>query len=150
MRVNEDSSGKSKRNCHGCLFFVSCICVVLQSKSKEFYLFNSHSRDRFGRVTSQGTSVLPKFSCIKSVVSYIFDTYAKLLRTGPYEIQHMAILHLGNKARLRKNTIQNLVRSHKMKACRSFDERQRSSSIGRIGIVQGSFQRKYLTVPSYC
>lgn len=56
MRVNADSCGKSrwtrKRKCSGCLFFVSCICMALPSKSKDFYFFDSHTRDRFGSFKS--------------------------------------------------------------------------------------------------
>ena len=51
-------------------------------------------------------------------------------RTEPYEIQHVAILHVANEARLRKSVVQNLFRSHRMKVYKSF------------GIVQGSFHQR--------
>ena len=35
-------------------FFFSCICMALLSKSKDFYFFDSHTRDRFGRVSNHG------------------------------------------------------------------------------------------------
>ena len=71
-------------------------------KSKAFYLFDSHSRNCFRRVSSQEFSFLLNFSSIKSVVSYIFDMDREFLRTKPYEIQHVVILHLANEVRLRK------------------------------------------------
>ena len=48
-----------------------------------------------------------KFSYGKSVVTYIFDIFGKVLRAGSYEIQHVVILHLSSQERLRENIIQN-------------------------------------------
>lgn len=55
-------------------FFLFQGYVWQLSKSENFYLFDSQSRDLFARVSKQETDVLPKFSCIKSVFTYIFDT----------------------------------------------------------------------------
>lgn len=52
----------------------------------------------------------------------------------------MALLHLTNEARLRKNVVQKLYRSHKMKVYKSFDER--SSNSGRVGFAEGSVQQR--------
>ena len=52
----------------------------------------------------------------------------------------MALLHLTKEVRLRKNFVQNLLRSHKMKVYKSFDER--SSNSGRVDFVEGSVQQK--------
>ena len=61
-------------------------------------------------------------------------------RTEPYEIQHVAILHVANETRLRKSVVQNLFRSHRMKGYKSFDEINSNSD--RVGIVQGSFHQR--------
>ena len=76
-------------NATGVCFLFHVYCVTLLSKSEDFYFFHSHTRDRFGRISSEGTSVLLMFCCIKSVVSYIFDINGKLFRSRPYEIQHV-------------------------------------------------------------
>ena len=42
-----------------------------------YFLFQGHVwqyRDHFAGVSRQETDVLPKFSCIKSVVTYLLDT----------------------------------------------------------------------------
>ena len=86
-------------------------------------MVDSQSRYRFERVSSQGASVLLKISYTKSVVSYILYMYRKRLRTEPDKTQHVAILNLPNEVILRKN-IQNLVRCHKMKVFKSFNEKK--------------------------
>ena len=106
-------------NYKGCVFFVSGVCVSILLKSKAFYLFDSHSRNCFRRVSSQETSFLLNFSSIKSVVSYIFDMDREFLRTKPYEIQHVVILHLANEVKAEKKIIQNLISSYRMKVCKS-------------------------------
>ena len=73
-------------------------------------------------------------------ISLIYILEIVLERTEPYEIQHVAILHVANEARLRKSVVQNLFRSHRMKVYKSFDEINSNSD--RVGIVQGSFHQR--------
>ena len=84
---------------HGCLFFVSDLCVAIIGKdfqsSEDIFLFDSHSRDSSGGTCNQGTSILLRFTCIEATIKYIFDLYAKNFHAEPYEIQHVVILLKG-------------------------------------------------------
>lgn len=72
---------KDRKYFKGCLFFVSSLCVAIypeiNQSSEDLFLFDSHSQDCSGRVSSQGASILLRLSCIDTTVEYIFYMYAK-------------------------------------------------------------------------
>ena len=49
--------------------------IMVDDRNQDFYIFDSHSRDIMGNIVPNGTSVLMKFSCLKSVKNYIRKTY---------------------------------------------------------------------------
>ena len=49
--------------------------IIVDARNKDFYIFDSHSRDLMGNIVPNGRSVLMKFSSLKSVKIYICKTY---------------------------------------------------------------------------
>lgn len=42
----------------------------------DFYVFDSHSRDAFGKISQNGHSIVMQFRTMKQVKKYVFETYA--------------------------------------------------------------------------
>ena len=108
----------------GCPFFVLSLCVAIlpnmNQSSEDIFLFESHNRDCYSRVSSQETSISLRFSCIDAIVEYIFDMFAKNLRIEPYEIQHVIIQQLSCEVKQSKIILRNLgSRSCEMKVCKA-------------------------------
>ena len=89
--ANELSSSLSAST--GFVFFIAGLCLGIMSSKSYIYLFDSHSRDPYGRIIQDGTSVLLRFKNMLLLSKYIISTYfAPPLTSLQYEIQFVSIL----------------------------------------------------------
>ena len=57
------------------LLIINNYILGLLWRNQSFFLFDSYSKDKIGRMSATGTAVLLKFNLIKSLESYIKSVY---------------------------------------------------------------------------
>ena len=77
-------SSKPKKSINCVNFFIQGMCFAKIPFSSHYYIFDSHSRDKIGQASENGSSVLLKFLTIKHVLNFITTTY--LINS---ELQHV-------------------------------------------------------------
>ena len=68
-------SSKPKKSINCVNFFIQGMCFAKIPFSSHYYIFDSHSRDKIGQASENGSSVLLKFLTIKHVLNFIITTY---------------------------------------------------------------------------
>ena len=86
------TSNNSKAD--GLLFFIKSICVAIIPKKNSVYLFDSHSRNSFGKPTPDGFASVMKFKNKKDLEMYLHSTYVDQTQQNikeQFEIQYISI-----------------------------------------------------------
>ena len=91
----------------GAPFIVNNYILGLIWGNDSIYLFDSHSKDQYGNISSSGTAVLQKFDTLFSLENYIKSVYYNTYPLTLYfQVQFMK-LHCTENA---KNAIESLLK----------------------------------------
>ena len=102
----------------GALLIVNNYILGLIWGNDSIYLFDSHSKDQYGNISSSGTAVLLKFDTLFSLENYIKSVYYNTYPLTLYfQVQFMKV-HCTENA---KNAIKSLLKKERLSARRERD-----------------------------
>ena len=102
----------------GALLNVNNYILGLIWGNDSIYLFDSHSKDQYGNISSSGTAVLLKFDTLFSLENYVKSVYYNTYPLTLYfQVQFMKV-HCAENA---KNAIKSLLKKERLSARRERD-----------------------------